>query len=484
MQVRGPVTAEDLSALLTSASDRDTIVEALFAYSKQFFDFTALFVVRGETAGGRMAYGGGASESGVRQLAVPLEIPSLFQEAVTTCSLTIGTLGATRLGRILASDLERDAQLPCVVAPVVLKKRAVILIYGDRDGDPISGEELQDLRDGTTHASNAFKRLIVSAKSSNESSGEAAARPKELASHTQPYLTASKPAAARSILGVPRKAPSPPKSDTLKPIQGLRETPPRRDPSTTVIVNMGEDVESLVDKLVQCKKGEEGEALQALLDAGELVLPVLVQRFPGPRWIDRRALLEQARGRDISAIARAIVAFGDRAVQYVRTLIENAKPDRRFYAVALAAEFPQAEVLHAVAKRLYDEDHEVRRLTITVLRGASTHQQAVSEALKPVRNEATHMHKDSRRRILAIRALGSLGDVRSIPSFVTPTGLGARRSVSGSVSSPGRDHRAGLRPFSKAVGRVGRAKRGEASPRVVDGLPTSLECRDSRRRRG
>lgn len=199
-------------------------------------------------------------------------------------------------------------------------------------------------------------------------------------------------------------------------------TPPpgdRAPDEPSVIVDMGDTIEALVDDLEQCGPDDEGAAVDALLNVGEASLPAMVQRFPGPLWFDRRQPHRRLpRGRDVSAICRAMVRFGDRAVPYVASLIGSGDADTRFYATLLASEVVTRELLVPLSQRIFDEDPGTRLLVLDVLRMFSKYEKELEEILKGVRVEARVDRGDLDGRLVAIRALGELRDTRSVGLLV------------------------------------------------------------------
>ncbi len=199
-------------------------------------------------------------------------------------------------------------------------------------------------------------------------------------------------------------------------------TPPPSTPSPnepSVIVDMGDTIESLVDDLVQCGPDDEGAAVDALLHVGEASLPALVQRFPGPLWFDRRQPHRRLpRGRDISAVARGIVRFGERAVPYIASLLGSRDTDTRFYVTLLAAELVSRDLLVPLSQRIFDEDPGTRLLVLDVLRLFAKYDKDMEEILKGIRVEARVDRKDVQHRVIAIRALGELRDARSAALLV------------------------------------------------------------------
>jgi hypothetical protein len=195
---------------------------------------------------------------------------------------------------------------------------------------------------------------------------------------------------------------------------------PRSAPNMpSVIVDMGDTVEVLVDDLEKCGPDDESAAVNALLSLGEAALPTLTQRFPGPLWFDRkRPHRRLPRGRDISAIARAFVAFQTTAIPYVMSLLEARDPDVRFYGTLLSSEFVSKDLLVPVGERIFDRDPGTQLLAVDVLRRFRRYEKELEELLKGVRVEARVDRKDAERRRVAVRALGLLRDVGSVDILV------------------------------------------------------------------
>lgn len=214
-----------------------------------------------------------------------------------------------------------------------------------------------------------------------------------------------------------------PNAETVKVKAGARGSvaPPaarpqgrggRNEPS--VIVDMGETVASLVVDLQHAGPDDERALVEALLRLGEAALPVLAQAFPGPLWFDRRRPHRRVpRGRDVSAICRALFAFGVRATPYVASLVASSAPDRRYYALLLAGEMIHPSMLEAASGRLFDEDDGVRKLAQDVFprfKGIAGY----DEQMVIIRRAARIRGKEPRRRTDALSALAAARDVGSL----------------------------------------------------------------------
>ncbi len=202
---------------------------------------------------------------------------------------------------------------------------------------------------------------------------------------------------------------------TTEPVVRRSATPQPSPNMPSVIIDMGDTVEALVDDLTKCGPDDEGSVVVKLLAIGEASLPTLTQRFPGPLWFDRkRPHRRLPRGRDVSAIARAIVAFRERAVPYIASLLDAHDSDARFYATLIAAELVHKDLIAPISLRVFDPDPGTQLLVLDVLRMYSGFQKELEEALKGIRVEARVDRRDPDRRRTAVRALGQLRDPKSL----------------------------------------------------------------------
>ncbi|MDB4985547.1 MAG: ral secretion pathway protein [Myxococcaceae bacterium] len=186
----------------------------------------------------------------------------------------------------------------------------------------------------------------------------------------------------------------------------------------SVIIDMGESVDALVAALLQAAPNTEPREIDELLQIGESALPVLMQHFPGPLWFDRsRAHRRRPRGRDVSAVARAVTAFGDRAAPYLASMLAGGDPDRSYYALLVAGEIVHADLLDPVARRVLDRDESLRALALEVLRSYAVLPQ-YDVVLRAISDLTERPGKDPRRQRLAVEALGALRDSRTLRTLL------------------------------------------------------------------
>ena len=170
---RGPLSAEVAKEEMKSAEDRDGILDLLFEFGRQFFDFAALFVVHGDLAEGRDAFGVGAAREKVIGIGVPLGQPGMLARARETKQPVFTTTSTDEADVILRSDLERTTATEIVVAPVLVRGRAVALLVGDAGPDAIDRKAIADALDFVKTAGTAFERIIVRKKLSGFSAAPA-----------------------------------------------------------------------------------------------------------------------------------------------------------------------------------------------------------------------------------------------------------------------------------------------------------------------
>jgi len=59
----------------------DAVIDSFFAFASQFFEYSAVFVVRGELAEGHDAWGTGTGRDAIVGIGVPLDLPSCLSRA-------------------------------------------------------------------------------------------------------------------------------------------------------------------------------------------------------------------------------------------------------------------------------------------------------------------------------------------------------------------------------------------------------------------
>jgi hypothetical protein len=165
---RGPLVLEGARRELDEALDRDAVLDVFFDFTRQYVDYAALFVVLGDLAEGRDAFGDGAPRDKVAGIGVPLELPGMLH--VTRNRRTVLQLVPTGgLDAELMADLGRAPGSPIVIVPVVVRGRVVALFVGDSGPGGVEVDSLETISAFALSAGQAFERLIVRRKNARQS---------------------------------------------------------------------------------------------------------------------------------------------------------------------------------------------------------------------------------------------------------------------------------------------------------------------------
>lgn len=198
-------------------------------------------------------------------------------------------------------------------------------------------------------------------------------------------------------------------------VVSLPSEPPRAEPS--IIVDMGPNVEALVASLL--RGGEEGDlAAAALQKIGEVALPGLIQRFPGPLLFDRHAQHTRLpRVGDCGPLLRVLPTFRRMVVPYLLPLLASRDPEVRFYATFLFSEIQYPEAIPRLSPLLFDPDLQTRILAIDVLKGFRRFAE-FEVVTKELRETAWIASNPAARRRGAVEAIGELRDAGAVAMLI------------------------------------------------------------------
>jgi hypothetical protein len=200
--------------------------------------------------------------------------------------------------------------------------------------------------------------------------------------------------------------------------------PPSRLPPVSearqaaILAEQREQIAVLVQELCGTRPEDDGLLIQQLLRFGDEALDQLCAQFPGPLWFDRRR--PHARvplGRDISPIARALVAFGDRAYARFTSLLRAPSGDVRYYATLFVSDRVLPALLEPLIERLFDEDPQIRLM----VRDTLPHYRRVlgfSKVAERLRSQAADPNAPLKARLAALDAISVLRDASSVPILI------------------------------------------------------------------
>ena len=231
--------------------------------------------------------------------------------------------------------------------------------------------------------------------------------PFALGSLPPPAILASMPPRARRHLS--SAPPHDPRLERLivTHITALPATPPKRPPPPAPGLTPAMRTRRLLAQLESVGPGDESPMVQSLLGIGEACLDALANAFPGLLWFDRRLPHTRvARGRDVSPLARVLVAFGARAEAVIARLLASEDREKRFYATLVAAEVSTAPLITALGELTLDRDEGTRSAAAGSLAGLPP--EATGDVRARLRRVVTSGDRD--RRVHALQTLALLRD--------------------------------------------------------------------------
>lgn len=227
----GPITLAAGERMLRQSTDRDQILAVFFAFARQFFDYTALFVVHDNRADGRESWGVGAPTEETRALSIPVDEGGAFAEVCRTLAPQVRRLDQTETDRDVCVGLRRPGAPPAMVMPVAIRQRPVLVLYGDRDGEEFDiGSAMELVRFGP-RVVEAFEQLIIRKKRAGYAAGSDA-EPERREEDREALKAAARGAARRTSeaspgLRMPSKPPpSQPRGSSTSWLPGKRRTNP------------------------------------------------------------------------------------------------------------------------------------------------------------------------------------------------------------------------------------------------------------------
>jgi len=152
---------------MRAASRRGDVVDALMSFAVGLFDTVALCKARDNIAFGWKANGPTVDGERIETLLIPLDMPSMFQIALHNDNVYHAAPFPATLHSYLYKVLRCSSPDVATVMVITIGRRVVNLLYGHRsEREPLSDEELDNLKKVCAAASDAYVRLIASHKRS------------------------------------------------------------------------------------------------------------------------------------------------------------------------------------------------------------------------------------------------------------------------------------------------------------------------------
>jgi hypothetical protein len=234
---RGPVTFETARHEAEEAADRDALLDLFFDFARQFFDYAAMFLVHGDIAEGRDAFGVGAPREKVVGIGVPLDLPGLMAGVRESLAPVVTRAPPDGLDQELLADLQRARDAEMAIVPLVVRTRAVAILLGDCGESGVDRAGVQQIVAFAEVIGKAFERLIVRRKLDGFIAGRKSAAPGRVGGSLVLADLATKPSVRPSLVMplLPRGSAPPPVANiaSVRPIMGPpipREEPPDSAP--------------------------------------------------------------------------------------------------------------------------------------------------------------------------------------------------------------------------------------------------------------
>ena len=427
---------DDARAAIDAAGDRDGIFESLCRGARSKLPFAAILTVHGDVAAGKLALGATwLDRAALAGVSVALDKPSPFRAAAVGRAPYLGRLGDDTLGTNALAQLARKPPLPALLMPIVLRDRAVALLYADNDGAEIEGDVIGELSTLVAAAARSFQRLILRAKggeyakvapaagvasgggklATSESaegmaSGGAWRRPtgeggEVRARATQPRFSVALVNAVKDELQTGNAMRSAAPREQAAPRANLHDLPTQR---------LG-DMEGLIAS-VERQDEHATMSADALVSMGQRAATALVAKLPGPLRLDRHTLRGAAPPiGEHGPLLAVLQRLGQTAREALLLRLGDSSLEVRYYATLALGELRSSDVVAPLGTRLYDPDAGVRRAAVEGLAqfGDSPELRALVEQM---RGELPG--PDVVRQRYAAEALGVMRDVTSVPRLI------------------------------------------------------------------
>jgi hypothetical protein len=123
--------ADTAGVRIDGAATRDEVVEALMALCRHFFRRVLFFIVREPWVLGWTGAGEGVDRELAQRLRFPLDEASVFQTVSRDKTMFIGRLGPEEQNQRFVKALGKQPTTNAAVFPILVKGRAVNLVYAD-----------------------------------------------------------------------------------------------------------------------------------------------------------------------------------------------------------------------------------------------------------------------------------------------------------------------------------------------------------------
>lgn len=185
--------------------------------------------------------------------------------------------------------------------------------------------------------------------------------------------------------------------------------------------------ESLIDLESRDRK-VAFKAAEVVAEAGEQVVDVLGELFPGRLFVDRYQFTVETLPpiTEHGPVLSALVRLGAPALSVVTRFLDSPSLDARFYATYLLSEISAESVLPKLVLRLFDKDQQTRAVARTLILNYKSSPQFKSSVLPVLRQKLVMAQEDLHVEVSS-EMLGRLRDMEAIPLLISSMGKHAER---------------------------------------------------------
>jgi hypothetical protein len=231
----GPFTLVQANEELLECQHPNQALRIFFDFSQQFFNYSALFLVRGELALGEDAFGQGASSQKVRGFGIPLDIPSCLAAAKQRMVPVLIPLARDGLDATIAADLERSPSGNVLVLPIVLRNRCTGLLYADDGESSVEFSQVGEVVGMAGLVSGVLERILLQKKMAQANQNPVQAPATQVAIRSTPLSSAEHPAGPEVLARVFGNLPSTFSSAPPPPLNTGKGKRLSEDPPPTVL---------------------------------------------------------------------------------------------------------------------------------------------------------------------------------------------------------------------------------------------------------
>ncbi|HEU5076318.1 MAG TPA: HEAT repeat domain-containing protein, partial [Polyangiaceae bacterium] len=325
----------------------------------------------------------------------------------------------------VAPDAEEEVQRTSVVPQRVVSIGAAAPA-AQPAATPYDSSELSRTQMSPRDQQPATTPLPASPKTSEAGWGSDSPRPAALieaaaTSPISPDIHVGEADLDRDVLDAIARDERAPLAPASRSIAYSARPPSRRQSSEelrlpSVIVDFESDSRALVHRLC----AGDPEAGEKLVEMGAAAVSALVAEFPGPitQPLSRGSQESLQRASECGPLLKTLARIGAPAVPFLVVRTADTQPFVRGWATRLLGELANRESGVAVARRLVDDNPEVRRAALAAARMLQRDPVARAAIREYIADLARDRNRSNEARHAALEALSDVRDAEAVPVFI------------------------------------------------------------------